>query len=671
MQYQKEGRSTMSCTECQRRKQKCSREWPCNHCQARKVAHLCQFGVKKAQEESPTESIRETPSEVRGQKRSFQSQESFESSGASSGQSEEPEDGLKVWGYMPGHIHYKIGTVEDGSRRQSASSDAANSYEVDKVMYAIPPRSITDGFIKYFLRVVNYRYSAIYGPTFTDNYVQWWTDRTNGKRLPPEFTCLLLRICAYTVQYLPSSLRNMAEFELACDSQGLIDRFASAAEQLSQSFEASNTCIERVQEQFLKGAWLKSESKIVESWHTLSSTIRAAQELGIDRDANVEDLSEFDIEIRRRIWTLLYIWDWQMSSWLGRPNLIDQKNLTFIFPTLRLDQSATEPNLLSPFAHMALQAHLGRRVATAIGDAESGNELSAEQVLAVEAECERFIEELPPIFKVKDPDTSLDAQHSYFIFQRSQLHCVIYVTMLHFLKPYLTRTRDETTTDQDDEFRRMGVNIALLALGVAQELFNYEFPINAKFHMVVFSIFDTATILCSAIIHDRGCVLPRRDDIMNIIESSLDMLYQLSLTTKLGAASYNFLYKLVQATPELRSLPCCKRRKRSSPSMLQSSPPICTPPVALPAAPTETTAIPATINKSSLSSGTHPQIGERDPLPSMTTTDDLCFDLDQFLAQNPFGAFGNQSALDMGGMEQIWDWENLNLDGQVEQGISQ
>jgi hypothetical protein len=73
----------------------------------------------------------------------------------------------------------------------------------------------------------------------------------------------------------------MTEFELACDSQALTDRFASAAEQLSQSFEASNTTIERVQEQFLKGAWLKSESKIVESWHALGCTIRAAQELGM------------------------------------------------------------------------------------------------------------------------------------------------------------------------------------------------------------------------------------------------------------------------------------------------------------------------------------------------------------------------------------------------------
>lgn len=134
--------------------------------------------------------------------------------------------------------------------------------------------------MNHFLTVVNYRYSAIYGPTLTQQYVQWWADRAVGKGLSPEFTCLLLRICAYSVQYLTPSLRKMIEFELACSSQALTERFASAAEQLSQSFEASNTSIERVQEQFLKGAWLKSESKIVESWHALGCTIREAQELG-------------------------------------------------------------------------------------------------------------------------------------------------------------------------------------------------------------------------------------------------------------------------------------------------------------------------------------------------------------------------------------------------------
>jgi hypothetical protein len=338
-----------------------------------------------------------------------------------------------------------------------------------------------------------------------------------------------------------------------------------------------------------------------------------------------------------------------MSAWLGRPNLIDQKHLTFKFPNLRLDQSTTEPNLLSPFAHMALQAQLGRRIANVLSDAQSVQNLSSKEVFAVQAECEKFIEELPPIFRVKNPDTSLDEQHPYFIFQRHQMHCVIFVTMVDFMKPYLTRDRQDKLTERDDEFRKMGIDIALRLLRVSRNLFDHEFPINAKFHMVVFSIFDTATLLCSAIIHDRDHMLPHRDEVLTAIDNSVDMLHQLSLTTKLGASSYNFLQKLIQASPELSRRPINKRQKKKS---LIAPTPSISPPVSLPAA----AAPPVTFPCQSI-----PVIV--DSIPDIPTSNDIPFDLDHFLANNPFGDLGNPATLDMGGMEQIWDWEDLHLDG--------
>ncbi|KAF3032590.1 hypothetical protein E8E12_002145 [Didymella heteroderae] len=449
----------------------------------------------------------------------------------------------------------------------------------------------------------------------------------------------------------------MIEFELACNLQQLTDRFSEAAEQLSQSFTASNTCIERVQEQFLKGAWLKSESKIVESWHALGCTIREAQELGIDRDANIEGLSEFDIEIRRRIWALLYIWDWQMGAWLGRPNLIDQKNLNFKLPNLRLDSSCSEPNLLSPFAHMALQASLGRRLNTIMGSAQSVDALSANEIITIQAELDKFVDELPSIFRLQDPDTSLDAEHPYFVFQRHQLHTVLYVTKLDFFKPFLTRARDDKKTDRDDEFRAMGIDLALDVLAVARRLFDHEFPINAKFHMVVFSIFDTSTILCSAIIHDRDSRLPRRDEVTNAIDGSLEMLHQLSMSTKLGASSYAFLYKLVQSHPELsRGAGRSKRVRKLSATSTHTLEP---PPLVHHSSSKESVnssiglhapGIAASIPQASIPLGT---------APTMPIINDFSFDVDQFLAQNPLGS---ANGLDMGGMEQIWDWEDLNLD---------
>lgn len=345
----------------------------------------------------------------------------------------------------------------------------------------------------------------------------------------------------------------------------------------------------------------------------------------------------------------------QMSAWLGRPNLIDQKNLDFKLPNLRLDQSSSNPNLLSPFAHMALQASLGRRLNSIMVDAQSVDALSADEILAIEAELDKFIDELPPIFRIKNPDTSLDAEHPYFVFQRHQLHTVIYVTKLDFMKPFLTRARDDKKTDRDDEFRRMGIDLALDVLKVARRLFDHEFPINAKFHMVVFSIFDTSTVLCSAIIHDRGHVLPRREEAINAIGGSLEMLHLLSLTTKLGASSYAFLYKLVQAHPELSGgIGNSKRaRKQSSTSTHTLEPP----PLVHHTSSRES--ITSSVSQTAPPQTVPPTSIAVEPAPTMPCFNDSSFDVDQFLAQNPLES---AAGLDMGGMEQIWDWEDLNLD---------
>ncbi|KAF1960472.1 hypothetical protein CC80DRAFT_489604 [Byssothecium circinans] len=659
MQPQKD-RSAISCTECQRRKQKCSREWPCNHCQVRKVPHLCQFGARKAQLLSSTELASQekrsiTANDSKGLKRSL------DELGGIDAPEVEPDgdqrDGLKMWGYMPGHLHYNLsrGINRDDRNSKSPSEEAAD--DVENALHVVPPRSITDAFVNHFLTVVNYRYNAIYGPTFTEKYVQWWSDRANSRRLSPEFTCLLLRVLSYSVQYLSPSLRKMIEFELACSSQDLSERFSAAAEKLSKAFPPSSTSIERVQEQFLKGAWLKSESRMVESWHVLGHTIREAQELGIDKETGSEDISEFDKEIRRRLWALLFIWDWQMSAWLGRPHLIDQKDLSFVFPNLRLDASATESNQLSPFAHVALQARLARRIAPIMVDVQVHSDCSTDQVSAILDEVHRFVDDLPPVFGLTDTDYSLDEAHPYYVFQRLQLHVVIYMTMLDFLKPFLARDPRDPQAPSDAEFREKGVELGLKLLVVARQMFDHEFPINAKFHLVVFCIFDTATILCSAIIHDVEVVLPHREKVMDAVESALDMLHQLSLTTKIGASSYRFLFKLVQASRVLsRHPPIAKRHRKNGISDRKQSTTKDSLPTLAPIPPTE--AAPPVLETAIYPTDNVP-VSLTMPIPEVPTTDDLGFELDHFMAQNPFP--GSQP-LEMGGMEAIWDWENLNLD---------
>jgi hypothetical protein len=175
----------------------------------------------------------------------------------------------------------------------------------------MPPRSLTDSLVNHFLYEVNYRYSAIYPPTFTNHYVQWWTDRIQGKTLNPDFTCLIFRVCAYSSQYLGPDLRTKIEFELSVTVQALVDRFHMAAEKISKEFSPEDgSNLMRVQILFLRGVWEKSESMFIASWHTLGAAVREAQELGYHEDKSIGIETEFEIEMRRRLWCLLYVWDW-------------------------------------------------------------------------------------------------------------------------------------------------------------------------------------------------------------------------------------------------------------------------------------------------------------------------------------------------------------------------
>lgn len=63
---------------------------------------------------------RERSNENRGQKRSLPESTDV-SSTSQDGTQEEVEDGLKMWGYMPGHVHYHLSKSEGDVRKVSSS----------------------------------------------------------------------------------------------------------------------------------------------------------------------------------------------------------------------------------------------------------------------------------------------------------------------------------------------------------------------------------------------------------------------------------------------------------------------------------------------------------------------------------------------------------------------
>ncbi|ROV94142.1 hypothetical protein VPNG_09364 [Cytospora leucostoma] len=528
----KSGRSPTSCLECQRRKQKCSREWPCNHCQARKVPHLCQFASRKTiTPESETSAGRTKLSRKRKEDR-------LESD--SPALIVEPKhglsDGLAKLGYMPSHGVFALArSSADPAGSQVEDSHGNQPEEIEAALKVILPKPYTDVLVQNYLERANFQYYPIFPEQLRGQSAKWWETRAAGQRLNPELTCLLLRVCAVSTQYLEDSLLQRLEFELGEKAQAMTERFHAAATGLSASIPRGKGGVVQVQQLFLMATWYKSEAAMIESWHALSVAVREAQEINMHKP--MEGLPNFERELRKRLWCILWTWDWQMSTLLSRPLLIDQDDHKLEIPNGRLE-NINDPEIPHPLASVALQAELGLHVSHLFQ--KMSTEYSIQLVLETENELEKWMGTFPAALRDHRPDTRWDQKHPNIPFMRCQLNIIAYAYLLAPLKPYLLSTADPNIMgiQLGADLRTKAVDTCLDLMRTSEQFYELIFPASIKYFFIIFFMFDAATVMCSAIVHDVDYTLPKRNQCVRSLRTAqelMDGVAHLSESARLSA----------------------------------------------------------------------------------------------------------------------------------------
>ncbi|EAA66241.1 hypothetical protein AN1123.2 [Aspergillus nidulans FGSC A4] len=415
----------------------------------------------------------------------------------------------------------------------SLESSASISTEMENALRAIPPKPYTDILVHHYLNHTNYQYYALYPPAFMQDYADWWSVKAGGLPLSPVFTCLVLRVCACAVPYLDDSLRQRLESELGTGVEQLSMHYHNAAKQLSNTVGPGKGGLMQVQQLFLTAQWFKTEAMFVESWHALGTAIHEAQELGMHRSSSILGFSEFDREMRRRLWCILYAWDCNCC--------------VFEWPDLRLETEDSRPGTSSPITHMVLQCQLGLSISK-LPEAMSGV-LSPTQAMAVQEEAKKWFESFPAAYSLSSTDTRWDETHHFVRPQRFQLHVIGFMVMLMPLKQTLTKHISTESPSIEKSLQITAVEIALKLLKSCDDLLKHILPLNAKFHFAPFLMFDTAALLCSAVMHDRNGTLPQRSRILEVISETLVHLEKLSGRAKTGMICYTALNKLVACLP--------------------------------------------------------------------------------------------------------------------------
>jgi len=153
----------------------------------------------------------------------------------------------------------------------------------------------------------------IHGPAFLNRYQKWWMRSDPLSVADVEFAVLILRMCAYAAQFLPSPTNSvdtirglsLSDIRKTCSDVG--DSLASACVAL----DAKGSLV-RVQHILYAALKASCEGRTDQFWDGIVSASRAALSASIHIDATAPGYygpQKLEQELNRRTFCALYVLD--------------------------------------------------------------------------------------------------------------------------------------------------------------------------------------------------------------------------------------------------------------------------------------------------------------------------------------------------------------------------
>ncbi|MCJ1431697.1 hypothetical protein MMC27_001052 [Xylographa pallens] len=294
-------------------------------------------------------------------------------------------------------------------------------------------RHIFDFLVQYFVAEINWIDQLIHPPSFLAQYQEWWAKGTLLSVVDVEFAVLLLRICSYASQFLPSpshtidTIRGMllADIRNTCDDIG--DNLAAVCTSLD-----TRGSLLRVQHLCFAGLSSRCEGRTNAFWEALNGAIRVAQRVGIHRDAVTlipGGMHELEKEMRRERAIAVQLGPTDkpnslLSRQLDRIPFLPCSMGTENLPRMHLAPDIGDVHAPEAFTERVLQVHLA-------GFWRSfGPSRGAEYDLTVAEEryerfCSEFLTTLPSAFALQ-PDQKWDERLPALPMQRQLLWMAIF-----------------------------------------------------------------------------------------------------------------------------------------------------------------------------------------------------------------------------------------------------
>ncbi|KAH6662012.1 hypothetical protein B0J14DRAFT_554469 [Halenospora varia] len=522
----KRKRIVISCTECHRRKQKCDRASPCSNCVVRGKQSLCHYENESARKQQLLEEsssaasvnggaysvIKPSESETAAQVTAFGYAKTGGSNNTTLGifkkiENHDADASAALMSQMPSHFPDQSGLRE----------------KYKSMIRQLPSKQYIEKLLVTYFREVNYQYYPLDEGIFRDLLQDWYnlsfsTLNKGPMELPEDlqfFPALLFQSLALALQFQPLA------YDVSLDSlkyaQGM--SFDDLAADYSESgcqilclLGKRNTTLITVQAGFLRTAYLKNVGMVTEAWHSLSSTIRDAQEIGLHRDAlfkprKKDSRPEAVLEglwieqLRRRMWLILSLWDIHMAIVLGRPTTIDTRDgkppfpIDAPVPRNRREEAPTprsESDPPTPLTMLLWNTEISAPLWDIFNlEKEDPHQNNFAKVEKMHGLINQITLHTPPFFRSNNPDMSFDEHPNCYWLPRArpvfQNGAAFTIMALH--RPYIFTNSASRTA---------ALKAGLDVLRAQRILFNLLSSLHYKMFALVLNTFD-AIVLVAAI----------------------------------------------------------------------------------------------------------------------------------------------------------------------------
>jgi hypothetical protein len=359
-------RVSYACQECHRRKQKCDRQVPCNHCVARKVPELCKaytpgksdqdLNLRIARLEQIIEmalpqfaGFDDYDSSMPDQQRSTSileddahSQHEDQEASGGAFQSGKWYGNSASGSIAPASVLEQLQNAVMPPKESSNNNDAIQSvvpvlepsaadnlktlvqecgvspHKIPEILQELPPERTSNALINYYFTSLNWTRYAISEPEFRSAYQSVCAHGTHGLSATNpndvRFLPLLFVVLAISARLAPEELGGDARqrritslrYYWSCKSLGAL--FPStinpgpARRSLLIAAAIQPDSLDIVLTRLLSARFLTFDRRITECWSQLGAAVRTAEALGLHRDGASLGMASDMVEYRRSIW---------------------------------------------------------------------------------------------------------------------------------------------------------------------------------------------------------------------------------------------------------------------------------------------------------------------------------------------------------------------------------